>query len=107
MSTSYEAHLVVGLDYDKLKLSPVYFDPDSNDDSEDDFEAWTKEVYDQGIEKFAPYCDADSEECFYGVKCDVDNKSPEQISAIIQIAMKKFKDVTGLNGEVRVTLDVC
>ena len=106
MSVEYNAYLVVGLDYDKLKLSPAYFDPDSQDDSEEDFNAWLEELIYEDINRYAPYYDAASEECFYGIQCDVDDKTPEQVSAIIQLAMQKFKDVTGLIAEVRVTLDV-
>ena len=106
MSVDYNAYVVVGLDYDKLKLSPAYFDPDSQDDSEEDFEEWLEEMQNEEISRYAPYYDAASEECFYGIQCDVDDKTPEQVSAIIQIAMKQFKNITGLVGEVSVTLNV-
>lgn len=106
MSVDYNAYVVVGLDYDKLKLSPAYFDPDSQDDSEEDFEEWLEEMQNEEISRYAPYYDAASEECFYGIQCDVDHVSAAEVAKTITEAMQEFKNITGLVGEVRVTLNV-
>jgi len=91
MGTNYNANLIVGCWYEELDV-PEFKDND-----------WVEKL---GLEIFHPYPNAELCECLVGLDIPVDEVDWYWLKNI-RWKLDKFKKLTGKEGKLQLTADIC